>query len=79
MNIECPIECVRSACPDPDWLEKHSTFVITLSAAMFTCVGATLSFFLKSRCSKIKSPCVSCDRDVLSVEEMGEVKINTTS
>ena len=78
MSVSCPIECVRSACPDPDFLEKHSTFVLTLSAALFTCVGATFSFLLKSRCSKIATPCLTCDRNVLNAEEMQAVNVQTT-
>ena len=28
--VTCPIDCVKAACPDPDFLEKHSSFVLTV-------------------------------------------------
>ena len=60
--IECPIECVRAACPDPDFLEKHETFVLTMTATISATVTALLSYFLKSRCTKIKCFGLSCLR-----------------
>ena len=38
-EITCPIECVREGCPEPDFLEKHSGFLITLIGS----VSAVLS------------------------------------
>jgi hypothetical protein len=35
MSVECPIECIDRGliCESPpDWLEKHSTFVLTFVA-----------------------------------------------
>ena len=68
MTTNCPIECVRSACPDPDWLEKHSNFVLTISAAIFAALGGFLTCILRSRCRTIETPCVRCDRDVVGGE-----------
>ena len=48
MSIECPIECVRSACPDPDFLEKHNAFVLTLVASMSATLGVLFNYLLKS-------------------------------
>lgn len=70
MTVDCPIECVRSACPTPDFLEKHSSFVLTISAAFFTFLGGMFSYFLRSRCKIIKTPCISCDRDVLTPQDI---------
>ena len=63
--IECPIECVRAACPDPDWLEKHETFTLTMTATVSAAITALLSYFLKSRCTKIKCFGLSCTRQPL--------------
>lgn len=62
MSINCPIECVKSACPDPDFLEKHSTFVLTAVGSLSALLGVVFSYCLKSRCTNIKTPCLSCDR-----------------
>jgi hypothetical protein len=67
MSIECPIECVRSACPDPDWLEKHNGFVLTLVASFSAAVGVVLSYFLKSRCSTIDCCGMKCNREVVEL------------
>jgi len=67
-NVVCPIECVKSGCDDPpDFLEKHNAFLLTLIASLSACVGIVLTYFLKSRCKNIKTPCVSCDRDVIAL------------
>ena len=68
-NIVCPIECVKSGCNDPpDFLEKHNGFLLTLVASLSACVGVVLTYFLKSRCKNIRTPCISCDREVVALE-----------
>ena len=54
-EVICPLSCVKSGCPtDPDFLEKHSTFVLTFCGILGTGVTVILTYFLKSRCKKIK-------------------------
>ena len=68
-NVICPIECVKSACDDPpDFLEKHNAFILTMVASMSACLGVLFSYFLKSRCKNIKCCCISCDRDVITLD-----------
>ena len=68
-SIVCPIECVKSGCNDPpDFLEKHNSFLLTLVASLSACVGIVLTYFLKSRCKNIRTPCISCDREVVALE-----------
>ena len=67
---ECPLSCVRAACPDPDWLEKHSAFVLTITASASAALGIVFSYLLKSRCKNIRCCGVQCDRDVLSVQDI---------
>jgi hypothetical protein len=49
-----------------------SNFIINITGiAVASCIGIIGAFancFLKSRCTNIKSPCLSCDKDVLSAE-----------
>ena len=63
----CPIDCVRAACPEPDFLEKHSTFVLTITASLSATLGVILSYILKSRCKKIKCCGLSCDREPIEL------------
>tara|TARA_E500000318_G_scaffold25856_1_gene25730 strand:+ start:41 stop:298 length:258 start_codon:yes stop_codon:yes gene_type:complete len=67
-EIICPLDCVRVGCPEPDWLEKHNGFLITLIGALSASMGVFFAYCLKSRCKNIKTPCVSCDRDVVVLE-----------
>ena len=66
--INCPIDCVRAACPDPDFLEKHSTFVLTITASLSATLGVILSYILKSRCKKINCCGLSCDREPIELK-----------
>ena len=69
MSIVCPVECVKSGCEDPpDWLEKHNGFLLTIVASISACLGVMFSYFLKSRCKNIRTPCLSCDREVVELD-----------
>lgn len=69
MNMTlCPIECVDSACPPADFLEKHSTFVITITGALSGLLGVIFTYFLKSRCTKVSCCCASCEREPIPVD-----------
>jgi hypothetical protein len=59
-EIVCPVECLTFDADD--WLTKHSTFALTLIGSLSACLGVVMSYFLKSRCSKISIGCISCDR-----------------
>jgi hypothetical protein len=77
-DITCPLECVNQGCPEPDWLEKHNGFLITLIGAVSAALGVLFSYCLKSRCKNIKTPCVSCDRDVIEIKKEN-IEINNIS
>ncbi len=67
--IHCPIECIRGGCPDaPDFIERNGTFLLTVIGSLSGILGVCLSYMLKSRCKNIKTPCLSCDRDVVSLQ-----------
>ena len=69
VDINCPIECVSVSCPEPDFLEKHNGFLITLVGSLSAVLGVIFSYCLKSRCKNIKTPCLSCDRDVINIKK----------
>jgi len=65
----CPIECVRSACPEDDWLQKHESFVLTVVGLLGGGAGVLLSYFLKSRCTKIRCFGFSCERQPIALDQ----------
>tara|TARA_R100001086_G_C11618856_1_gene198204 strand:- start:115 stop:339 length:225 start_codon:yes stop_codon:yes gene_type:complete len=69
MSSDCPVHCVNVACTQPDWLETHESFVITMAGLIGTGLGVLLSYFLKSRCEVIRIGCIYCKRKVLEVGE----------
>lgn len=67
-GIECPIECVQSGCPQPDFIERNGTWLITVIGLGTTCIGGVFAYFLKSRCTRIEFCGVRCDREVLALD-----------
>lgn len=76
-DVMCPIECVRAACPDPDFIEKNGTWLLTVVAGFTACVGTVLTYFLKSRCKQISCFGVNCIRDVVALKPE-DVKITSS-
>tara|TARA_R110000822_G_scaffold18498_1_gene61111 strand:- start:472 stop:723 length:252 start_codon:yes stop_codon:yes gene_type:complete len=60
----CPMHCINASCKDPTFLQLHETFVISIVGIGGSALGIMLSYFLKSRCRKIKVcfGLFSCDR-----------------
>lgn len=77
-EITCPVECLTYDAED--WLTKHSTFTLTLVGSLSACIGVVMSYFLKSRCSKISIGCISCDRvppaDTVNTVNIHDVNVN---
>ena len=59
---ECPLNCINVACRDPDWLEQHKSFLLTLVGFIGTGFGMLLNYFLRSRCTNISCWGLSCVR-----------------
>jgi len=78
MSVICPYECAKMGCPEPDIIEKHSAFILTLVGGLGAGVGVLLSYFLKSRCSHIKMCCIDCDREVVNLAP-ADIQITSTS
>ena len=80
-QINCPIECINRdlICESPsDFLEKHSTFVITCLGIVSGGITAMLTYFLRSRCKKIKCLCLECDRSIVELQPNQIEIANTT-
>ena len=60
----CPMHCINVGCPQPSFLQLHETFVLSIVGIGGSALGILLSYFLKSRCRKIKVcfGLFSCDR-----------------
>ena len=76
--VSCPIECVKSGCDDPpDFVSKHGAWLLTIIASISAFFGLVLTYLLKSRCKRISTPCVTCDREVIDLDTAA-VSIVTT-
>lgn len=74
-EVVCPISCVKSGCDDaPDFIAKHGAWLLTVVASLSAALSICFTYFLKSRCSKIKVCCISCDRDVLPPDGSIEIQ-----
>lgn len=67
-DIVCPIECVRTGCPEPDFIETNGAFLLSLIGIVGGGVGMLLTYFLKSRCRRIKCCGLECTRDVVALD-----------
>ena len=54
---------------DPDFIERNGPWLLTVLGLCLSCVGATLAYFLKSRCTRIACCGASCERNVLDLTE----------
>jgi len=78
---ECPIECMNRdlICESPaSFLEKNSTFILTLFGIVSTGIGIVLTYFLKSRCVEIKCWGLFCKRQPLELS-VDDVEITSAS
>jgi len=51
----------------PDFIQKNGAWLISIIGLFSACVGAMLTYFLKSRCSEIKCFGLSCKRQVIDL------------
>lgn len=78
-TVDCPISCLdrNLICETPpDWLEKHGTFMMTLVGALGAGCTVVLSYFLKSRCHKLRCCGVECDRTPIPLDAT-QVELST--
>ena len=67
-EINWPIQCIKAGCDEKDWLVTHESFVLTITATISATLGVILSYFLKSRCTKIRFCGFACDRTPVDLE-----------
>ena len=78
MDIHCPIECIDRSliCESPpDFLEKHSSFLITLIGIVSGSAGVILTYFLKSRCTEIRCWGMLCRRKPLESSDIESISV----
>jgi len=71
MSVDCPIECIdrELICESsPDFLQKHSSFFLTLFGVVTGVAGLIFTYFLKSRCTEIKCFGMFCKRKPLDLD-----------
>lgn len=61
------------------FVNDNSTFILTFSALISSCVGGCLLCILKSRCTRIKFGCFSCERTVITETELPNVTISNAT
>ena len=54
--------------PDDDFVSKNGAWLLTVIGLFSACVGGVFTYFLRSRCRKLKFGCLECDRDVLDLK-----------
>ena len=60
----------------PDFIQKNGTWLITVIGLFSACIGAILTYFLKSRCTEIKCLGLSCKRQVIDLAN-NEVEVTS--
>lgn len=68
METLCPIECFKD--DPPDFLSKHSTFVLTFASLISGGFTLLLTYFLKSRCTKVSLFCIRCEREPVPLDAL---------
>jgi len=84
METHCPIDCIsRDLICDspPDFLDKHSSFVITIIGVVSGSIGVVLTYFLKSRCTEIKCFGLFCRRKPIEtdIETISVASVSATT
>lgn len=70
---DCPVHCVNIACSQPHFIQENESFILTLIGIFGGGLGVLLSYFLKSRCTRIKLGCIRCEREPIVVTEIDNV------
>lgn len=72
----CPVHCVNAGCPQPDFIERNGTWLLTVLGVVAGCLASVLTYFLRSRCKTIRCFGLSCDREVPPVDSK-EISVET--
>ena len=58
---------------EPDFIERNGTWVLSIAAMCFSCIGGVFAYALKSRCVRVQCCCISCDRQPLPADVVAQV------
>jgi len=75
----CPAcnPCNPCNCPvGPDFIERNGTWLLGVLGIFATCVGGMFTYFLKSRCTRIRLCGSECTRQPIALDP-SEVKVQT--
>ena len=62
-------------CDFSEFIDKNDTFLLTFFGLFSSCVAGCLVYLLKSRCTRIKCGCVSCERVPVSETNLSSVSV----
>lgn len=66
--MECPSCHPCPKCPSPDFLERNGSWLLSVVGLLIGCFSGMLTYFLKSRCRRIRCLGVECERDVVALD-----------
>ena len=75
-----PAECLdflKEYKGSPDFIERNGAWMLTVIGVGSACLGTVLTYFLKSRCHKLKMGCLECDRTI--IKEGDDIKLEVES
>ena len=52
----------------PDFIQTNGAWLITVIGVGGACLGTVFTYFLRSRCHKLKIGCLECDRTPVEME-----------
>ena len=67
ISMEDILEVIDSQKDDLDFIQKNGAWMLTIIGICSACMGGVLTYFLKSRCRKLKLGCLECDREVVTL------------
>lgn len=70
-SVLTPDECLQYLQEykgEQDFIEKNGTWLLTVVGITIGCFGTMFTYFLKSRCHKLKLGCLECDRTPVDLE-----------
>ena len=66
-------------CEFTEFIKENDTFVLTFFGLISSCAAGCLVYLLKSRCTRIKFCCLTCERVPVSEDNLQNVTVTNTS
>lgn len=54
----------------PDFIQNNGAWLLTVIGVGSACLGTVFTYFLRSRCHKLKLGCMECDRTPVEMESV---------